>query len=278
VERTLVRTVRRAQQRYDEAGLVALGRKAGYPKGRHRSRTRDLRVAELKARGDSNREIGRRLGCDEKAVRKRLRRLGWKASKAEQISLPLVSMEAPGADPNMSGSPALPVKISGDKPVPGADPNMSGSPALPVEAAGDKPAPGADPNLSGSTSAPAIFDLPFTMDDDPADRRSQSHVLVDQMSHYFQHTATGRLRASRIVPEPFFVHSELTSLVQIADFVAYIIAWGVRVGTMNRPARSDLTGLAEAVLALRYFKHGDDYPVWGFAIIDDLRPRDEKPR
>jgi len=108
--------------------------------------------------------------------------------------------------------------------------------------------------------------------------RSQSHILVDQMSHYFQHTATGRLRASRIVPEPFFVHSELTSLVQIADLVAYIIAWGVRVGTMNRPARSDLTGLAEAALALRYFKRGDDYPVWGFAIIDDLRPRDEKLR
>ena len=143
-----VRTVRRAQQRYDEAGLAALGREAGYPKGKHRSRARDREVAGLKARGYSNREIGRRLGCDEKAVRKRLRRLGWKAPEAEQISLPLVAMEAPGADPNVSGLQTLPVEMPRDEGTSGADPNLSGS---------------------TSTSAPA--DLPFTMDDDPADRR-----------------------------------------------------------------------------------------------------------
>jgi hypothetical protein len=108
--------------------------------------------------------------------------------------------------------------------------------------------------------------------------RSQSHILVDQMAHYFQNTATGRLRASRVVPEPFFVHSDLTSLVQVADLVAYIIAWGVRVGTMNRPARPDLASLGESVLALRYFQHRADFPVWGFAVIDDLRPREEKSR
>jgi prepilin-type processing-associated H-X9-DG protein len=143
-----VRTVRRAQQRYDEAGLAALGRVAGYPKGKHRSRARDREVAGLKARGYSNREIGRRLGCDEKAVRKRLRRLGWKAPEAEQISLPLVAMEAPGADPNVSGLQTLP-----------------------VETPRDEGTPGADPNLSGSTSTSAPADLPFTMDDDPSDRR-----------------------------------------------------------------------------------------------------------
>jgi hypothetical protein len=36
--------------------------------------------------------------------------------------------------------------------------------------------------------------------------------------------------------------------------------------------------LSEAVLALRYFHHRDDFPVWGFAVIDDLRPRGEKSR
>jgi len=143
-----VRTIRRAQQRYDEAGLAALGRAAGYPKGKHRSRARDREVAGLKARGYSNREIGRRLCCDEKAVRKRLRRLGWKALEAEQISLPLVAMESTGADPNVSGLQTLP-----------------------VETPRDEMTSGADPNLSGSTSASAPADLPFTMDDDPADRR-----------------------------------------------------------------------------------------------------------
>jgi prepilin-type processing-associated H-X9-DG protein len=143
-----VRTVRRAQQRYDEAGLAALGRAAGYPKGKRRSRARDREVAGLKARGYSNREIGRRLGCDEKTVRKRLRRLGWKVPEAEQISLPHVAMEAPRADPNVSGLQTLP-----------------------VETPRDEMTSGADLNLSGSTSATAPADLPFTMDDDPADRR-----------------------------------------------------------------------------------------------------------
>lgn len=109
--------------------------------------------------------------------------------------------------------------------------------------------------------------------------RSQSHLLVDQMARYFKETATGRMRASRIVPEPFFVHSDLTSMIQVADLLAYVIAWGVRVGTMRRPARAELAGLAEAAMELRYFRPAVDgraYPIYGFAIIDDLRPRDEK--
>jgi prepilin-type processing-associated H-X9-DG protein len=143
-----VRTVRRDQQRYDEGGLASLGRTAGYPRGRRRSRARDQKVARLKGHGTSNREIGRRLGCDEKAVRKRLRRLGWKECDAQQVALPYVSLDAPGADPNLSGSTAAPV-----------EPARTEAPA------------GADPNLSGSTSAPIPAEQPFTMDNDPMDRR-----------------------------------------------------------------------------------------------------------
>jgi prepilin-type processing-associated H-X9-DG protein len=143
-----VRTVRRAQQRYDEGGLPALDRAVGYPKGRRRSRARDHKVAGLKAGGCSNREIGRRLGCDEKAVRKRLRRLGWKAREAEQTVLPHMSPDASGADPNLSGS---------------APPS--------VETAGATSSASADPNLSGLPPTPAPPELPFTMDDDPMDRR-----------------------------------------------------------------------------------------------------------
>lgn len=110
--------------------------------------------------------------------------------------------------------------------------------------------------------------------------RSQSHILVDQMARYFIETATGRMRASRIVPEPFFVHSDLTTLVQVADLVAYIVAWGVRVHSMTRPARAELANLAAAVCQLRYHaqreRDGQAFGVWSFAIIDDLRPRDER--
>jgi hypothetical protein len=110
--------------------------------------------------------------------------------------------------------------------------------------------------------------------------RSRCHLLVDQMAHYFHSTAKGRQRASRIVPEPFFVHSELTTLVQLADIVAYVISWGVRFGPLGHSRREELAGLASAVCRLRYLanrkRDGQLFNVWSFAYIDDLRPREER--
>jgi transposase len=95
------RTVRRAQRRFETGGLAALGRGPGYPKGRARVRpTRTRQVNELKAQGLSNRAIAARLGVTEKAVRKLVRRLGWKTPEVEQPELPL----GDGADPNLSAS------------------------------------------------------------------------------------------------------------------------------------------------------------------------------
>jgi len=82
--------------------------------------------------------------------------------------------------------------------------------------------------------------------------RSQSHLLVDQMARYFSHEGRGEARAGRVVPEPFFVHSHLTTGVQLADLVAYTIAWNVRVGKMTRPARLELDPLGQIVSRLRY--------------------------
>lgn len=110
--------------------------------------------------------------------------------------------------------------------------------------------------------------------------RSQCHMLIEQMQFYFKETRIGIERAGRIIPEPFFVHSHLTTAIQVADIVAYIIAWGVRVGNMNRPARDNFQDLAELVLSLRYCRKvregGQEYTKWSFAIIDDLRPRSER--
>src|SRR6516165_810630 len=65
------RTVRRYQQRYAEGGMAALGRAAGWRRGRRRSRSKRLRVIErLKSEGLSNRAIAQRLGVNEKAIRK----------------------------------------------------------------------------------------------------------------------------------------------------------------------------------------------------------------
>jgi transposase len=97
-----VRTVRRQQQRLETGGLVALGRKDGYPPGRARlAAARQHWVQRLKRRGVGQREIARQIGVSEKAVRKLLRRLGWKAASPIQTELPF-SGSTP-ADPNLSG-------------------------------------------------------------------------------------------------------------------------------------------------------------------------------
>ena len=111
--------------------------------------------------------------------------------------------------------------------------------------------------------------------------RSQSHLLIDQMGRYFLDTATGRMRSGRIIPEPFFVHSDLTTMVQIADLVAYIVAWSVRISRMPPAARENLAGFGQQVLNLRYQSTREiggnpDFKIWSFALIDDLRAQEEK--
>ena len=112
--------------------------------------------------------------------------------------------------------------------------------------------------------------------------KSQSHLLIGQMQRYFAETAIGRHRAGRIIPEPFFVHSDLTTGVQIADLVAYVISWGFRIwGRMTKPARPELSSFAEQVASLRYraIRERDgnrDFEIWSFAYIDDLRTQAER--
>lgn len=103
--------------------------------------------------------------------------------------------------------------------------------------------------------------------------KSQCHVLTNQMEEYFLQTRKGRTRSSRVIPEPMFVHSDLTTAIQLADLVAYIISWGVRIsGKMHHPARGELTFLAEQVLELRFRTQRDEYPIWSFIVLNDLCP------
>jgi hypothetical protein len=111
--------------------------------------------------------------------------------------------------------------------------------------------------------------------------RSQSHLLVDQMHRYFLHTGRGLRRACLVVPEPFFVHSELTTGVQIADLIAYTIAWAVRLTGQDEPARSEMAEFARLTLDLRYDTVRDlfrrpRFRIYGIVRINDLRPVDEQ--
>jgi transposase len=139
------RTVRRLQRRFEVGGLPALARAAGYPAGRPRlPRSRSSIVSRLKAHGHSNREIARRLGVNEKAVRKVVARLGWPAARSEQAHLPL---PVSTADPNLSAG-RVSSAVSAVEPV---------TPSAAV----------ADPNLSAAGSDD---DCPTSFDTDPADR------------------------------------------------------------------------------------------------------------
>ncbi len=86
------------------------------------------------------------------------------------------------------------------------------------------------------------------------------------------------------MPEPFFVHSDLTTLIQVADIIAYLICWNSRfTPDMTRSRREELDELGQWVLNLRYRAIRDavtvrpgvtvnDFQIWSFAYIDDLRP------
>jgi DNA-binding CsgD family transcriptional regulator len=129
------RTLRRHQRRFEDGGLVALGHGAGCPKGTPRvAQARAQLVSRLKADGCANREIARRVGVSEKAIRKLLLRLGWRAPRAEQVPLPLAPGPAP-ADPNLSAPVAGPVEPPAVSPVPPADPNLSAPAAQPEKIA-----------------------------------------------------------------------------------------------------------------------------------------------
>jgi hypothetical protein len=138
------RTLRRYQQRFEAGGLAALGRADGYPLGRARMRaSRRDRIQHLKAQGCSHYEIARQLGVSAQAVRKTLRRLGWKLPPLVQSELALDLPSAP--HPKQA-----PVRASS-----------------PVGAC----ASGGNPNLSAFSSAPAApTPPPASLDKDPSHR------------------------------------------------------------------------------------------------------------
>jgi transposase len=119
------RTLRRYQQRFAEGGLAALARPNGYPPGLARlAGSRRSRIQHLKAQGCSHHEIARQLGVSVRAIRKTLRRLGWKPEPLAQVELPLGLPSAAATQ----ATPALP-SSSRDSPRSGEDPNLSAFPA-----------------------------------------------------------------------------------------------------------------------------------------------------
>ncbi len=139
------RSVRRYQRRLDSGGLAALGNPRGYPSKRPRaSHARERFVSQLKAQGTANKEIARRLGVTPKAIRKLLKRIGWRDHGPEQFCLPV--------------------------PEPRGDPKLSAFPCLSSEETPEKSAVSEDPKPTATTS-PDDEPAPLSFDTNPSDRR-----------------------------------------------------------------------------------------------------------
>jgi Protein of unknown function (DUF3800) len=112
--------------------------------------------------------------------------------------------------------------------------------------------------------------------------RSRSHLLVGQMYAYFERTAKGQQRAGQVIPEPFFVHSDLTTGIQLVDLLAYVVSWGFRaIREMTEPARPELDGLVRQACGLRHravrtVGENPEFGIWSFHYIRDLRPVGER--
>ncbi len=106
--------------------------------------------------------------------------------------------------------------------------------------------------------------------------KSKAHGLVQQMAAYFIGHPEGQYRSARIVPEPFFVHSDLTTGVFLADLTAYILGWGWRLGRMPQRVRAELQPYATKRHDMQF--HGekpkpDGSGVWqlhGITYLDSL--------
>ncbi len=92
------------------------------------------------------------------------------------------------------------------------------------------------------------------------------------MDKYFKNTEKGRIRCSLIIPEPFFVHSDLTSGIQVVDFIAYILSWNCRFGKLDKPSREELNVYFESLQLLRYrtlrqIGTIQDHVIWSVSIV-----------
>jgi hypothetical protein len=112
--------------------------------------------------------------------------------------------------------------------------------------------------------------------------KAKARLLIDQVSNYFIRSAKGRERSKRIVPEPFFVHSDLTTLVQLADILAYIINWGFRAGgRMDQPVRTEIVPYALKISGMQYRgiridEVGSSHIIYGITCLNDLRGAEER--
>lgn len=149
------RTVRRHQQRYASGGMAALATRSGWRPGRQRLPNQRRRlILRLKGEGLSNREVARRLGVTEKAIRKQV----GPSEHGEQRLLPFEIPATPETTPAMAAAVA---------PRPDPEPAAEVREAAPV----GPPAPGAEATPEMVSDPGGDDDLaPVSLDAAPSNR------------------------------------------------------------------------------------------------------------
>ena len=146
-----VRTVRRPQQRYAERGMAGLATRSGWRPGRRRIASRRVRVIErLQAEGVSYREIARRLGVTENAIRKQV----GPSDPGRPTGFLFPSME----EDSRGGTPSTPTVSSV-----GTDDASEDAPGPSTQAC---PPPAPEEAPIGADEEP----VPMSLDVDPTDR------------------------------------------------------------------------------------------------------------
>jgi hypothetical protein len=110
--------------------------------------------------------------------------------------------------------------------------------------------------------------------------KSASHILLGQMQAYYRETKTGQDRSERLVPEPLFVHSDLTVGIQLADLIAYVLSWGHGFdrNTIVPKPRAELLPYIKQIESLKIDSKVNGAKSDGIYVIYDLRTRSEKDR
>ncbi|MFA6316059.1 MAG: DUF3800 domain-containing protein [Elusimicrobiota bacterium] len=110
--------------------------------------------------------------------------------------------------------------------------------------------------------------------------KSASHILLGQMQAYYRDFRTGQERSERLVPEPLFVHSDLTIGIQVADLIAYVLSWGHdfdRHSIVPKP-RPELASYVAQIQSLRIDSSVEGQRSEGIYVVYDLRTRSEKEK
>ena len=98
--------------------------------------------------------------------------------------------------------------------------------------------------------------------------KKQDRRFVSRMEKYFTKTERGRKFANHIVPSPFFVSSDMSLAVQVADLCIYAINWGFRTNEIDAETRPEIeTMFAEHLGKLQYYRKIGRNHMYGINLV-----------